>query len=94
MGESNEDIPDDLITPPRAARLVHAHVSAIYRWIQTKRIRSWRRGGARFLVSAAEVRRQLEPYRPDSLPRGKSQTPPSNGGLAEAKRYLESVGLM
>lgn len=59
-------IPDDLIPPGKAARLIHVHVATIYRWILEGRLPAWRlrgrcgvKGGRR--LSKADVLSLLEP---------------------------------
>ncbi len=48
-------LPTDLITPKAAARLLHAHVASVYRWITQGKLRSWKRAGTRHLVNRADV---------------------------------------
>lgn len=62
-------LPEDLITPREAARLLHLHVSAVYRMVMRGRIRAWKRGTSRYLLSRQEVMALLapEPPQPDAL---------------------------
>jgi excisionase family DNA binding protein len=50
----NRPLPDDLISTPKAARLLDVHISTIRQWFFKGRIRGWRVGG-RWKVSRAEV---------------------------------------
>lgn len=52
-----DDVPDDLIQAPAAAKLVGHHRSIITRWILAGHIRGWKRPGrwGRVRVSKAEV---------------------------------------
>lgn len=52
-------LPEDLMTPKQASRLVRAHVSTVYRWIHAGQIPAYRRGMSRYLVSRADVERML-----------------------------------
>lgn len=47
-------LPEDTITAKAAARLVGVHVSAVYRWVMSGRLRAWRVGG-RLRLSRADV---------------------------------------
>lgn len=47
-------LPEDTITAKVAARLVGVHVSAVYRWVMSGRLRAWRVGG-RLRLSRADV---------------------------------------
>ena len=49
-----EDIPDDLITTPHAARLARVHIATIRRWIFARKIGAYRIGGL-WMVSRAEL---------------------------------------
>lgn len=55
------DLPDDLITPRQAARLLRCHIATLHRWIQTGKLPAWRRGGERYLVSESAVLALVEP---------------------------------
>lgn len=60
-------LPGDLITPKAAARLLKVHVSSVYRWILAGKVRAFRRAGARYWISEAEVRAawaEVEPTQP------------------------------
>lgn len=57
-------IPDDLITPREAARLVRAHLSTVHRWIQHGQLPGYRRGRHRYLVSRADVEGLLNRVQP------------------------------
>ena len=48
-------IPDDLLKPGKAARLVGVHPATLYRWILHGRLRAWRTPTARYMVSRADV---------------------------------------
>lgn len=54
-------IPDDLITPKEAARLLRCHLASVYRWIGEGKLAAWKRLGHRILVSHAAVERLLQP---------------------------------
>lgn len=60
-------IPTDLLTPREAARLVKAHLSTVHRWIHTGKLRAYRRGPHRYLVSQADLEALLRPVT-DILP--------------------------
>jgi excisionase family DNA binding protein len=51
----NAEIPTDLISPREAAKLLRTGVSTVYRFIQDRRLRSWKRAHTRYLVSRREV---------------------------------------
>jgi len=71
--QASSEIPGDLITPNRAARIVKVHISTIHRWIQTSKVCAWRRGLERYLVSEADVRKMVAPYVPPPLPTKKGE---------------------
>ena len=48
-------LPNDLITPKQAAKLVGVGVSSIYRWIQDGTLRAWQVAGSHYRVSKAEA---------------------------------------
>lgn len=56
-------LPADLITPKEAARLIRTHISTIHRWVQSGRLRGWKRG-SRYLISRADVEAMLRPVTP------------------------------
>ena len=49
------DLPDDLMTPREAAKLLRCHLSCIHRWIQKGKLPAWRVNGERYLVSRAAL---------------------------------------
>lgn len=55
------ELPADLITPHRAARIAKCHQATVYRWIFAGKLRAWRRAGARYLISESEVRALIQP---------------------------------
>ncbi len=57
-------IPDDLISPRAAARLLSCHVATIHRWIGRGKLRAWTRGENRRLLSRADVLGLLVPHVP------------------------------
>jgi excisionase family DNA binding protein len=48
-------LPDDLISPKTAAKILRSHISTVYRLIHSGKLRSFRRAGTRHLVSRADV---------------------------------------
>lgn len=54
-------IPEDLVTPARAAELVGVTRSSIYRWVASGKIKAWRRGEYLLLLSERDVRAMLRP---------------------------------
>ncbi len=89
------DLPDDLITPPEAARILHTHLATIHRWIQSGSIRAWKRcmrGDVnRYLLSEADVRARLRPYQPPTMPASKAEI---EDGYAASVRHLRARGAM
>ena len=59
-----DSFPEDLISPHEAAKIVHCHVATIWRWVHQGKIRAWKRGGSRYLLSKADLLEQLEPVSP------------------------------
>ena len=57
-------IPDDLITPNKAAKVARVSISSIYRWILSGMLPAFKRGGSRYLVSRKAVLACLVPVRP------------------------------
>jgi excisionase family DNA binding protein len=49
------DLPQDLITPNRAARRLRLNVATVYRWIQRGWLQAWKLPGRGVRVSRAEV---------------------------------------
>jgi excisionase family DNA binding protein len=82
-----EVMPNDLITPTQAAKLVKTHVSTIFRWIHRGRLPAFRRAGSRFLIRLSDLRGVLEPTRP-------SPTQPTENVLSgeACKQFLRSRG--
>lgn len=54
-------VPDDLITPKAAAKLVNVHISSVYRWVLSGKLKGYRRAGSRYLVSRADVLGMIQP---------------------------------
>lgn len=48
-------IPDDLVDTRTAARIVGSHISLIYRAIFDGRLRAWKKAGARYWISKADL---------------------------------------
>ena len=59
-------VPADLLSPKAAARLLDIHISTLYRWVLTGRLKSYWRGGCRRLISRADL---LALIRPAEAPR-------------------------
>ena len=57
-------LPDDLIRPRDAARLLRCHVSMVYRAIQDGRLAAYRIAGSRYAVSEAAVLALVQQVRP------------------------------
>ncbi len=89
--QPNDVPPADLITPRQAARILRRHVSTIFRWIHTSRIRAWKVGTERFSVSEAEVRAQVRRFRPAPLPAQKDEV---NRDHEAAIAYLRAHGVI
>ncbi len=56
-----DEIPEDLIRPSQAAKLVGCHMATVCRWVMTGKLRGWKLAGRRYLVSRADVQAMLEP---------------------------------
>jgi excisionase family DNA binding protein len=78
-------VPEDLITPRAAAKILRAHVGTIYRWILSGKLPAWRRAGARYLVSRADVEALLAPVRPAA------KRPPLPSQRAQEARHRQAV---
>src|SRR5262245_39127297 len=63
-GDASKMLLEDPITPRCAARLLHVHISTIYRYILSGRLRAWRRVSLRYVVSRKQVLALLEPVDP------------------------------
>ncbi len=61
--EPVDAVPDDLIDTKTARRLVKVDLSTLYRWLQSGKLRAWKRVG-RLLVSRSEVLALLRPVEP------------------------------
>lgn len=48
-------LPNDLISPKQAAKIVGCHAVTVYRWIHYGILPAYRRGRSRFLVSRADL---------------------------------------
>lgn len=57
-------IPNDLVDTRTAARIAGVHVSSVYRWVLSGRLRGWKRAGARYLISRADLAGMLREVRP------------------------------
>ncbi len=64
LDTSTDPLPDDLISPTQAAKIGHISLRSVWRWIATGRLRAWRTGATRLLVSARDVRAQIRPVVP------------------------------
>lgn len=62
-------IPDDLVTPKQAARLLRTHPSTVYRLISTGRLPAIQIGTARYHIREADLRGLLTPVRPRRVDR-------------------------
>lgn len=49
------DLPDDLIRPGKAAQLLGVHISAVYRYLKKGRLTCWRLPSGHRRLSRAEV---------------------------------------
>ncbi len=49
------ELPTDLITPAQAATIGHVSTCSVWRWIRLGRLRAWKVGTGRLLVSQADV---------------------------------------
>jgi excisionase family DNA binding protein len=58
------ELPNDLIKPGEAARLLDMHCASIYRMIQAGKLRAWRKASCHLLVSKADVLNLIQPVRP------------------------------
>lgn len=58
------DIPDDLITPKQAAKLLSVHAVTVYRWIHYGVLPAYRRGRSRFLVSKKDLDCIVQKFEP------------------------------
>jgi excisionase family DNA binding protein len=77
-------MPEDLIDAGAAARLLRVHISTIYRWALTGRLRAWR-VGSRYRVSQAEVLASVREVPSVASP---------GGGHARAVAELRRAGVM
>jgi excisionase family DNA binding protein len=77
-------VPNDLIDAKAGARLVGVHVSTIYRWVLTGRLRGYR-VGSRYRVSRAAVLGMVVEVRAPAV---------AGSGHAEATAYLREAGAM
>jgi excisionase family DNA binding protein len=57
--------PNDLIPAVQGASLLHLHVSGVYRWIFSGKLRGWKRGG-RYFVSRSDCENLFRPVEPPS----------------------------
>lgn len=64
----DEQPPDDLVRPSKAAQILKVHIATVYRLIGRGIFRAWRGPSRRLLVSEAEVRAQLVPVVPRQPP--------------------------
>lgn len=60
MQASTQPMPTDLIDAATAAKRLRLHISTVFRWIQSKRLRAWKRRAhnakqSRWFVSKADV---------------------------------------
>ncbi len=73
--EMNDELPKDLITISAAAKLAHGtHVATIRRWILRGKLRGYRIGGRKMLVSLADMEgmiQQVQPSEPPTYQTGK-----------------------
>jgi excisionase family DNA binding protein len=83
----DNNIPDDLISPTKAAQILKVHVASVYRWILAGRLRAWTRASTRHLVSEADVRALLQPAVP--RPRPPVVVQPSQAAEAQRRRTEE-----
>jgi excisionase family DNA binding protein len=67
-------LPDDLIETKTAARLLKVHVSAIYRWIASGKLPSWRVGG-RHKLSRRDVEAFPQRSGPEEPAKNEGQKP-------------------
>lgn len=56
-------LPEDLITPKQASRLLGVHVSTIHRWVDTGRLKGYRRATCRKLVRQSDVEALIVPIK-------------------------------
>ncbi len=64
LDTSTDPLPEDLITPKAAAKACHVSLQSMWRWIRIGRVRAWRAGQCRLLVSQKEVLAQIRPVVP------------------------------
>jgi excisionase family DNA binding protein len=57
------NLPEDLVTPSQAARLVDVHPGTVWAWIRAGRLPVWRVGGCRYWLSTADVLAVAQPVR-------------------------------
>jgi excisionase family DNA binding protein len=70
------ELPDDLLTPRQAAKIMKTHTSTIIRWVLSGKLRGYRQAGTRYLISRRDLQAMLVPVVPDpevELPRTASQ---------------------
>ncbi len=68
-----DHIPQDLVTPKQAARMLNRHTSAVYRWVQSGRLRAFQCAGQRLLISMADLAKVLQPVEVPQLPSKKQR---------------------
>lgn len=58
-------LPESLVTPAMAAEYLGLHLTTIYGWVKTGRVKAWgTRWGNRYYVDLAEI---LQPIEPDAM---------------------------
>ena len=86
-------LPNDLITPREAARLVRAHVSTVYRWIHGGELAAYRRGPNRFLVSKEDVEKMVSRVVPEMTPAQALSSAEEERRYQEVMQRLREKGL-
>jgi hypothetical protein len=81
----NDELPNDLISATKAAKLCDVHIATIYRWAFAGRVRSWKRTN-RLYLSRAELQglfvRQQAKVSPEQRARLEMQEESNRNGLA------------
>jgi hypothetical protein len=59
------EIPTDLVSASKAAKLCDVHVSSVYRWILAGKLPAWKRANGRVFVRMVDLRALFVPQQPE-----------------------------
>lgn len=84
---NTDEIPCDLITIKKAARLIgNAHSATIRRWIFSGKLKAYRLAGCRFLVSQADVLNLIQPFA-----KHKPAGPPTKREMTQQQKRTQMI---